>query len=324
LHAIIRQSPRHATAWPVFGQTQYQLGRFSDAESAFTTCIALWPDVVWAYLDRGIVLKELGRLEDAEADFTTVLERLPDCIDALVSRAMVRTESKRWVDALADLKEAQRLAPASARIHFIRANVYQAKGDLKAMAAEQAEAMALPPDDEICWVIRGVDKISRRDAIGALADFDAALALNPKLCFARQNKAHVLSEMLGKNDEAIAELTRLLDATPDFSIGLRGRGVLYARQKKRAEAIADGRRALELQPTPECQYQVAGIYALSSALHREDRDEALRLLSLALNQGFGLDLLDQDPELEPLRLDADFVHLVNAAKKRAAAAKTMP
>jgi len=200
LRAITRQSPRHAAAWSVLGQTQYHLARFSEAESAFTTCIALWPDAVWAYLDRGIVLKELGlnepgRLSDAEADFTTVLELLPNCIDGFVYRAIVRMESKRWVDALADLREAQQLAPRSARIHFIRAKVYQAKGDLKAMAAEQAEAMALPPDDEICWVIRGVDKITRRDAKGALADFDAALALNPTLCFARQNKAHVLSEM---------------------------------------------------------------------------------------------------------------------------------
>jgi len=63
---------------------------------------------------------------------------------------------------------------------------------------------------------------------------------------------------------------------------------------------------------------------LTSALQRDDRDEALRLLSLALNQGFGLDLIQQDPDLEPLRQDPDFLHLVDAAKKRAAVAKTAP
>src|SRR5260370_1160796 len=46
----------------------------------------------------------------------------------------------------------------------------------------------------------------------------------------------------------------------------------------------------------------------------EDRLQALHLLSQALRQGFGLDLVDQDPELDPLRNDPEFRRVVKAAR----------
>jgi hypothetical protein len=63
-------------------------------------------------------------------------------------------------------------------------------------------------------------------------------------------------------------------------------------------------------------YQVGGIYALTSRENPADRAKAFRLLRIAFEQGFGLDLVDQDPELVPIRSLPEFREIVEAAKAR--------
>jgi hypothetical protein len=92
------------------------------------------------------------------------------------------------------------------------------------------------------------------------------------------------------------------------------RGQTLARQGKRALALADAREALLLDPTPEMKYQVAGIYALTSKQNAEDKLQALHLLSSALRAGAGLEWVDDDHDLDPLRGDAEFKRIVAAAK----------
>ncbi len=65
---------------------------------------------------------------------------------------------------------------------------------------------------------------------------------------------------------------------------------------------------------PRTVYQVAGIYALTSATDVADRADALRLLASALGKGYGLDLIDRDHDLDPIRNDTEFKRIVAAAK----------
>jgi hypothetical protein len=95
-----------------------------------------------------------------------------------------------------------------------------------------------------------------------------------------------------------------------------GRGVLLARLGRREPALADARESLRLDHEPEVTYQVAGIYASTSREHPADRTEAFRLLRIAFEQGFGLELVDQDPELVPIRSLPEFREIVQSAKAR--------
>ena len=61
-------------------------------------------------------------------------------------------------------------------------------------------------------------------------------------------------------------------------------------------------------------YQVAGIYALTARSHPEDRREAFALLWSALKTGFGLDLVESDRDLDPVRKDPEFQRLVRSAR----------
>ena len=101
---------------------------------------------------------------------------------------------------------------------------------------------------------------------------------------------------------------------PESVLALAGRGVLLARNKKRDDALADARAALMLDVSPSTLYQVACIYSLTSIEKKDDRLQAIRLLSAALRGGYGLDIVDSDSDFDPIRKSTDFKDAVTAAK----------
>jgi tetratricopeptide (TPR) repeat protein len=121
---------------------------------------------------------------------------------------------------------------------------------------------------------------------------------------------------LNRRADAIAVLDRAVELYPDHVPARAGRGVLLARDGRRDEAIRDAKDALLRNTDPSNLFQVGCIYALTSKSHPEDRVEALRLLSGALQRGFGRQYLDTDHDLDPLRDDAEFKRLVAAAKAK--------
>jgi hypothetical protein len=66
--------------------------------------------------------------------------------------------------------------------------------------------------------------------------------------------------------------------------------------------------------SPARLYQVACINALTSRKEPDDRWRAFQLLSAALRQGFGFELLEGDHDLDPIRQEPEFRRLVQAAR----------
>ena len=131
---------------------------------------------------------------------------------------------------------------------------------------------------------------------------------------ALQNKAMVLSEFLKRPDEAIASLSLAIEFSPDFVPARAGRGVLLARQGKWAEARRDAQEALIRDSKLPNLYQVGCIYALNAKYQPEDRFQAFPLLSAALRGGYGMDILNTDTDLDPIRNCPEFIKLVADAK----------
>jgi tetratricopeptide (TPR) repeat protein len=152
------------------------------------------------------------------------------------------------------------------------------------------------------------------DPIGALADNDEALKLNPRSLAGLQNKANLLGR-LGRTQEAIRVLDQAVDLYPDFIPARSGRGVYHARLSERELAIEDAEFSLQQDKSAANVYQLAGIYALTSRTAPKDRQEALRLLSLALTKDVGLvDVIPHDKDLDPIRQDASFIQLLDKAR----------
>jgi serine/threonine protein kinase/Flp pilus assembly protein TadD len=318
LHHAVAEDPRNFPAWYMMGVCALDgfgdhFGRGAEAVAHFTTCIALRPKFHGAYFNRGLAHLRLRHFAEAEADFSRALQLRPDWPDAYVHRARARQELRQYHDALADFDLALEGSTPSTRVFFLRAQVRLQLGDEDGARRDREEGLRREPADEEGWVARGIARLPG-DAPGALADFRRAVQVNPRSLAGLHNQAHVLSEYLGRTGDALKVLDRVLELYPDLVPAYGGRGVLRARLGERAGALADARAALQRDSGSETLYQVACIYALTSRQETKDRPEALRLLTQALQPGYGLDLLETDSDLEPLRTDPQFRELLKAAR----------
>jgi tetratricopeptide (TPR) repeat protein len=250
--------------------------------------------------------------QKASADLDRAIALRPSLAEAFRNRALARQGLKKYTQAVDDLTRALELGASPTHVYFIRAEIRERAGDREGAKQDRAEALRCQPSDEMGWLSRGYARMAI-DPSAALADFDQALAINPRSLIALQNKAHILSK-LGKNAEAARTLDKAVDLYPDFVRARAGRGVLLARLGEREAAHQDAGECLARDNKPLTLYQLAGIYALTSQKNADDRRHAFHLLSLALQKGCGFDLLETDKDLDPIRDSAEFRKLVDAAR----------
>jgi serine/threonine protein kinase/tetratricopeptide (TPR) repeat protein len=295
------------------GLCHAQRGDYHRAANALDASLALWPDFFASHYQRARAHNELGEHVEAVEEFGAAIRLRPDFLDAYVDRALARLALGEYTAAEADLTHALEAGSPATRVYFIRAHVRRLAGNIPGADADQAEGLRREPCDAVSWVARGVARMDA-DPKGALADFDRALEVNPHYLPALEDRAAVLSERLGRTGDAIEALARAIRLAPERGQPRAGRGVLLARLGRRDEALREAKEAERLDPRPEVLYQTAGVYALTSQQNAADRREAFRLLTAALRQGHGLDLLEIDPDLRPIRGQPEYRRLLEAAR----------
>jgi serine/threonine protein kinase/Tfp pilus assembly protein PilF len=310
----VAADPRHYWSWLFLGDVRTKLGRDDAAEACFTACIALRPDLAAGHFNRGLCRHRRRQFDAAVRDLTAALDREFDPARARIVRGIAYQDWGKWAEAEADFTAAVAAGTEETRVYFRRADVRAARGDAAGAAADRAEGLRRQPADAVSWVTRGLARAAAGDFPGAVADYDAALKLDPRSYDAHMNKANVLDEKLHREADAIRVLGELLRHNPAAATARAGRAVLLARTGDRAAAVADAEYLLARNPDPLTRYQLAGAYAQTAKLHAEDVRPALALLRSALNDGFGLEFVDSDPDLAPLRGRADFRKVVEAAR----------
>jgi serine/threonine protein kinase/Tfp pilus assembly protein PilF len=313
LHAATQLDPKNFSAWFVRGTVHLALEQNELAAMCFGACTALRENFAPAWLNRGLAYSRMHFADQARDDYDRAIALDPNLTEAYIQRAAIRQARHDLKGAAADLGLALDTGSAPVRVYFLRSSLRQRMGDVAGADADRAEGLRQTPKDELSWIARAENRLAH-DPKAALADVEEALKLNPISVFGLQLKAHILSERLHRPDEAIAALNRAVKFYPDFAPAWAGRGVLLARAGQYEAALRDAHEALLRDTKAPNQYQVAGIYALMSKGNADNRDEALRLLRAALKTGFGLNMVDADPELAPLRDDPAFRRLVRDAR----------
>lgn len=289
-------------------------GRLDDAERAISVCAALSRNSVVAFYQRGAYRNELQMWTGARDDFTRVLTLRPNMAGALVNRAIARMGLGDRDGAMNDLTAAIATHRVPARAYFLRSQLYSRLGRSAEARADRERGLALTPIDAPDWVARGVARLAESPQ-AALADFQSALEIDPANRAALQSSAHVLSERLGRTEEAIASLTRLLELYPKEADARAGRAVLLARLGKAEESLADAATLISESTAPLHVYQAACAYALLSNDSAERRAEALRLLAEAGRRDAALaDMARRDADLAALREEGAFQNLMDALR----------
>jgi serine/threonine protein kinase/Tfp pilus assembly protein PilF len=308
----VELDPAYFWAHTGLGAAYQGMGQFTAAVPYFDTAIALQPDASWGYYHRGLLAVHMKEYEKATTAFDRAAERNPDHADTYLHRAVAAQWRKKYDEALKDLDRAVAAGAPKTRAAFMRARVYDLSGDKEAAKRELDAALKGEPTDELTWIARANARVTA-DPAGAIQDFDAALAVNPRSMVALQNKAFVLSR-LGKPEEALKVLDRVVELYPDFVAARADRGVMNARLKKWDAAAADAADALKRDQTPRNLFQVAAIHALLSQTDAAHTTEAVRLVSAALRAGFGFDHVETDKDLDPIRATPEFKRVLDGVR----------
>ena len=301
------------SVWLILGNCYAALGKRNDAVECYDMARALWPESHWPSLFQGLAYLEQGDNRRALAAFDEVIRLRPETKHVYYNRALAKYRLGDLPAARTDLTHLLSQPEPPIRAYLLRARVRAKQGDREGARRDQEVGMRMEPRDECDLTVRGLAR-QPRDPQAALTDFESALKLNPRYPAALQNKVNVLSEVLGQTEEAVTTLDTLLSFYRDYVPALAGRGYCSRDSAAARPAHADAREALPRDSKPFNVYQVAGIYALTSRQTPDDRREALRLLESALSQGFGLELLERDHDLDAIRDHPDFRRVVEAAR----------
>jgi tetratricopeptide (TPR) repeat protein len=153
--------------------------------------------------------------------------------------------------------------------------------DYRAAVADFDQAITINPKVARAWNFKGMALAQVNQIDSAAVCFEQALRIDPRFASALSNRG---GAKLSRGDAvgAVEDLTRAIESDPRIWGGYTNRALAYTILKEHEKAIADLRRALELKPTnPDNYVYVNAIGVELAALGRNDEairefDEAIR------------------------------------------------
>ena len=115
----------------------------------------------------------------AIADLTDLIALAPNRAELFLRRAACFVEHQRWAEALDDLDRAARLAPEHADLPLARAEFFLARRDSGAAIQALEKSILANPQAPAGRIVRARARVLAHDPVGALTDFQVALALLP-------------------------------------------------------------------------------------------------------------------------------------------------
>ncbi len=302
-------------AWLLKGNYLAAQRQLPLSKACYSVCIGIDSSSSLAYFYRGMTYLAGEEFQNALSDFQRANRIAPGELSTLLNMALCHLSLGDWVEADKLLTKATTFPNAPTRIYFLRSTVRGQLGrdDLAEMDFETA--MKLKPRDEISWISRGFAK-SEADPQGAVEDFESALLVNPNSAMALQNIAAIYAERLGEPQKAIESINRIIEFTPNDAAQIATRGVLYARMGKRDLALQDAKKAMEINAGTDILFRVAGIYAQTSLVRKQDAALAIELISKAAIEDphFVASMIEIDEDLTPIRASTELEEIMNSIK----------
>jgi serine/threonine-protein kinase len=269
-------NPRDADALNGIGIAQEKAGRLKEAEAAFQKAIALRDDDWSGYSELGLFYDRIGKYPEAVQQFQRAIQVTPDNAQVYSNLAAIyidMSDPKVIPQAEAALEKSIQLAPsypAFANLGLL----YSHEKRYQDSAAATEKALQLNDKNYRVWENLAVayERLNQKDKAAAARDHELALV-----------------EADAKVQSKDGELQSYL-------------GLLYAQKGLRDEADRHLQTALALNP--DDQVILENIGAADEHLGR--RRQAIEYIEKALQKGYPLGNIREDPAMASLLADPSF------------------
>jgi protein O-mannosyl-transferase len=159
------------------GMSYHQTRIWHDGETLWRRAVALDPESPLLHLFLANSLREDGRFEPALPEYSRALDAgVHRAAEAHNGRAAVYHALGRSAEALEDADAAVRLAPDNAGF-LLNRGLIRSGSDLTGAIADWSAALRIDPELAPAYYSRGVAREALGDRAGAVADYERALAL---------------------------------------------------------------------------------------------------------------------------------------------------
>ena len=254
----LEQKPNMLEAYLNRGIVYNDMDKVDEALENYNIAIQLDPSYTDAYYNRGFAYFDKEDLDSAIADFTKVIELKPEHAEAYYFRGLFYLISEDFDRGFQDCNEAIQLNPDDARAYNNRGMAYGMKDDFSNAIKDYTKAIELQPDDARAYNNRGMAYGMKDDFSNAIKDYTKAIELQPDDADAYYDRGNVYADK-GDFDNAIEDYTKAIELQPDDADAYYDRGNVYADKGDFDNAIEDYTKAIELQPGDAVAYYNRGL-----------------------------------------------------------------
>jgi serine/threonine protein kinase/tetratricopeptide (TPR) repeat protein len=292
-------------------------GNHLEAINDFSRALDFGAPYTRIFFARAESRRQVGQYDLAQRDHEEGLRRTPTEAQSWTKRGLVKlaTQPPDMAGAMADFREALKTDPKNRRAWQNAAAVSMRLGQTEETLRYLSEGARLFPQVWDFWSGRGVQlaRLGRREE----AYRDAKQALRdapPRIDYQVAGIYALLSQQTDSERRKAMLLFSAVFGPGSALPRLVAIPAVYE-QETRAHWFETVRVApVALQPGSVIA-QAAAMHAVCSQRNAADRRKALALLADALERGFGMKEIEEDPDLNPIRDRLEFRRLVQAIEE---------
>jgi tetratricopeptide (TPR) repeat protein len=174
-------NPKYVAAFQNRADAYLAIGDFKEAADDATQVLTLQPDDPHTdiLLLRARAYEGDKKYNQALDDLNKVIEVSPNLVDAYIERGIVYTQTRRFDDAIADFGKAIELDANSVTAYAMRAEAELQNEDTDSALSDVNQALTITPNDPLALRIRGNVYEAQERTDDAINDYRTALSQDP-------------------------------------------------------------------------------------------------------------------------------------------------
>lgn len=277
---------------------------YDEAVSLYSQVIDKDPEIIDAFMNRGVAYFESGHYALALADYNHVYFNYPEYPEVIFNLVYCHMQLERFDQAKNDIKQLRNLYPDSALVDVIEGLFWTEQRELTKAQTHFSDAIVKDPQNFDAWTNRGIVNYHLGQYQDAKNYLEKALQISQNAPEALNPLSLVLIELnqLGEAD-SIVDLA--LKIQPNHPYLINNKGLVKIHQKKFDEADSLIQLSIQLDDQNAWAYKNLGLLAKENG----EANQAISYLERSLN--LDSTVLESYDELSELYDDEDSKMILN-------------